>query len=147
MKSKTTRERPKRSSRFDITHLRQDPVLYSRALEEVLRIEAERSHPEFEVHFSIPFCTKFGERILITGSHEQLGNWVGDRALELQWTPGNIWRGSMTLREVPAFEYKYICIGCGNVRWEEGPNRKISEVSIELHGGKKVCRADDYWRS
>lgn len=147
MQSASSQAKPAKVSRFDLSSYMQDPDLYNRALEEVKRIEAERSKPEVEVRFSLPFSTKFGERILVTGNHEELGNWVGDQALELQWTTGNVWRGSMILQEVPKFEYKYICVGQTQTRWEEGANRKISEASLERHGSKRVYLAEDEWRS
>mmetsp|Transcript_5102 Transcript_5102/g.9480 ORF Transcript_5102/g.9480 Transcript_5102/m.9480 type:complete len:149 (-) Transcript_5102:23-469(-) len=138
---------PGKPSRFDLSTFKRDPVLYQRALEEVKRIEAERSRPEVEVRFALPFSTKFGERIVVTGNHEKLGNWIGAQAFELQWTTGNIWRGSLFLQEVPNFEYKYICVGPSTTRWEEGLNRRIAEASLERHGSKRIYQAEDEWRS
>jgi phosphoglucan,water dikinase len=125
----------------------QDPELYRRALEEVKRIEAARGKPEVEVRFSIPFSTKFGESVLVTGNHEKLGSWVGDKALELRWSEGNVWRGELFMQESPNFEYKYVCAGQTSVRWEEGPNRKIADASLERHGSKRIYIAEDEWRN
>lgn len=136
-----------KTSKFDMSRFRQDPALYYRALEEVKLLEVELSRPEVQVQFIVPFRTKFGERIVVTGDHAGLGHWDATQGLELQWHEGNIWRGTLNLKELPNFEYKYVCLGMDGARWEQGLNRKAAGTTIQKQGDKRVYLAEDEWRS
>ena len=81
------------------------------------------------------YNTKYGEKICISGSSQEFGNWNPYFALELEWNP-KCWRKYILLPR-KKIEYKYICICGDNVKWEGGANRNLGFTRL-----KKI----HYWR-
>ncbi|CAG9334122.1 unnamed protein product [Blepharisma stoltei] len=77
-----------------------------------------------DVHFHINYKTSFGESIWVCGNHEKIGNWNPQHAFKLEWSEGNIWKGTLPIEKdkVGTLEYKYICKKGNNLKWEFGPN-------------------------
>jgi hypothetical protein len=78
------------------------------------------------ITFSIPYETKFGEVLNISGSIPELGFWNPKFSKKLTWAEGNTWHTSVAVnpKEVP-FEYKYFISTDSetNPKWESCPNR------------------------
>lgn len=75
--SKTQQNQPKqpKCKKFDISDLRKDPELYQKILNEAIRIEKNNNKSSiFELNFQIKYESSFGEKVVITGGHEFLGN-------------------------------------------------------------------------
>lgn len=75
--------------------------------------------------FSVEYTTVFGEKIVIVGSSEEIGNWDPKRGFELTWESETLWKGVLTYKTLP-FEYKYVKVIEDNYTWENGFNRGFS---------------------
>jgi hypothetical protein len=95
------------------------------------------------LEFTIHYMASFGDNLYITGNSPALGNWNPTEGLQLQWTNDNIWTGSAEV-DSPELEYKYVCVGATETRWEGGPNHAISEHKSELSSEVSLVR--DLWR-
>lgn len=89
------------------------------------------------IKFEIKFDTKLGESLAIIGSLNELGQWKHNRALKMDWNPGNVWKCCMYLNNynnIIDFEYKFIILENGQIKfWEDGNNRKfIASLIIGL---------------
>ena len=104
---------------------------------------------EFEIKlikFEIKFDTKLGESLAVIGSLNELGLWKENRALKMEWNPGNIWKSCIYLNNynnIIDFEYKFIILENGQIKfWEDGNNRKfiVSLITglIEPHINNKI---------
>ena len=78
----------------------------------------------FQVFVSVKCETALGEEVLVTGSHESLGNWNVAAAAPLKWTPGHVWKLELELEApVEKLEYKAVLRQAnGGVVWEKGDN-------------------------
>jgi Starch binding domain len=131
----------------ELEQLKLDP-LYFKALEEVEKLEKQKKDMKrYEISFSIPYSTVFGEKMAVVGSHEALGNWTPSRAFEMHWTEGNVWKCNMEIDAGPQeIYYKYICINGSLVKWENSENRLIAFYQGEKVGNKVKINIQDYWR-
>ena len=81
------------------------------------------------IKFEIKFDTKLGESLAVIGSLNELGLWKNNRALKMDWNPGNVWKSCMFLNNynnIIDFEYKFIILENGHIKfWEDGANRKF----------------------
>ena len=104
---------------------------------------------EFEIKlikFEIKFDTKLGESLAVIGSLNELGLWKENRALKMEWNPGNVWKSCIYLNNynnIIDFEYKFIILENGHIKfWEDGNNRKfiVSLITglIEPHINNKI---------
>ena len=89
------------------------------------------------IKFEIKFDTKLGESLAIIGSLNELGQWKHNRALKMDWNPGNVWKCCMyfnNYNNIIDFEYKFIILENGQIKfWEDGNNRKfIASLIIGL---------------
>lgn len=69
-----------------------------RWLEDASYVLAVGEHGPYEAHLldlEVKTPIQFGERIMIVGSSEQLGNWDMQHGHELVWHEGHIWRGQV----------------------------------------------------
>ena len=62
---------------------------------------------DIPVEFKIPFQSIPGQRILVVGTW---CDWITQNGLQLTWTEGNIWKGTMTLHTGSNYEYKYVVV-------------------------------------
>jgi hypothetical protein len=95
------------------------------------------------LEFTIHYAASFGDSLYITGNSPALGNWNPKEGLQLEWTAEDIWTGSAEV-DSEELEYKYVCVGATETRWEGGPNHAISEHMSEL--SKEVSLVRDLWR-
>lgn len=99
------------------------------------------------VHFEIFHPEFYGATVQITGSAPALGVWNPLNALQLTWSEGDIWSGSLELEEASSpIEYKYITRFSAEpdseFKWQEG-NNIILEIPTEAQSLKVV----DDWMS
>jgi hypothetical protein len=62
---------------------------------------------DIPVEFKIPFQSIPGQRILVVGTW---CDWVTQKGLQLTWTEGNMWKGTMMLHTGSNYEYKYVVV-------------------------------------
>ena len=82
-----------------------------------------------KVTFQIEYATIFGEEIAISGSGDSLGNWDQNKVFKLEWTNGNIWKGSISLNEYNFrnFEFKFVLLSNNKIKtWENGGNNIVN---------------------
>ncbi|CAJ1380724.1 unnamed protein product [Effrenium voratum] len=90
--------------------------------------------PEGSVTFNVRADTSFGDRIVLVGSGDALGNWNPcDGGVELTTTEKDypVWK-SPTIKLGKGAEYKYVRLKCdGDAVWEfDGGNRQISAEDL-----------------
>jgi hypothetical protein len=120
------KEAAKRLSQDQLNEIKKNPELFQKLLDKAMRIEKEKTSAfTYELSFSINYETLFGERVVITGQPDFLGNWDPLKGLELEWTEGGTWKAKVLVGEgsMKDFEYKYVCIKKHEIRWENGNNR------------------------
>ncbi|MEZ4825589.1 MAG: carbohydrate-binding module family 20 domain-containing protein [Bacteroidia bacterium] len=92
--------------------------------------------------FVIHYHTQWGQRLFISGSSENLGEWDTSRAVPLNYMENGRWEWEGEF-EAP-FEYKYFILHepSGHISWEWGNNRTAGLP------GKGFGRIDylDFWR-
>jgi 4-alpha-glucanotransferase len=100
------------------------------------------------VHFSLPYRTTYGQRLVLCGSLPALGHWQLAQALPLHYDEATT-RWSATV-EVPAeattapLTYKYVLlIEGGGVVWEWGDNRTLSLPTTAA----EQLEVRDFWRA
>ena len=85
-----------------------------------------------KINFVIKFDTFIGQSISIIGSIDKLGNWDEYKALNMNWTEGNIWKANIEYNDNKGFEYKFIFMENGAIKkWEDGINRIFSFSQIK----------------
>ena len=85
-----------------------------------------------KINFEIKFDTFIGQSISIIGSIDKLGNWDEYKALNMNWTEGNIWKANIEYDDIKGFEYKFIFMENGAIKkWEDGINRIFSFSQIK----------------
>ena len=85
-----------------------------------------------KINFEIKFDTFIGQSISIIGSIDKLGNWDECKALNMNWTEGNIWKANIEYDDIKGFEYKFIFMENGAIKkWEDGINRIFSFSQIK----------------
>mmetsp|Transcript_15839 Transcript_15839/g.29016 ORF Transcript_15839/g.29016 Transcript_15839/m.29016 type:complete len:296 (-) Transcript_15839:668-1555(-) len=97
--------------------------------------------------FSIHYRANFGESIILVGSHPSVGDWNPDNGISLQWTEGDIWKGTVSFDILPMFEYKYLCGGPSEWRWEGGSNHSLSEQAVEVMPATSLVTIEDTWKA
>ena len=98
------------------------------------------------LHFSLPYRTTFGQRLVLAGSLPALGSWQLAEALPLTYDEATArWSGTLELPAAPAagFAYKYVLLlDGGGVVWEWGDNRPLA-----LPPGAAQVAVRDFWRA
>jgi len=125
-----------------------DPQEYHTALQQAIEADLRNAHlcgSEFELTFEVQYATSVrgkqpGEKIFVTGDLDFLGAWNPAAGLEMEWSPGHLWRLTVTLAEgaLPDFKYKYVCVKSNRTRWESGQNRQFSPALFTAVRGPKV---------
>lgn len=76
-----------------------------------------------------------GEDVRVVGDHEELGAWDASQGLELVWSPGHCWKGSVYVPADTQFLYKLVKAGPDGVcEWEEGDDRSLDLKSLPSDG-------------
>ncbi|KAK2464204.1 hypothetical protein APHAL10511_003661 [Amanita phalloides] len=70
--------------------------------------------------------TQWRENIFVTGNLNELGNWSPSNAVPLNANSYPTWSVTVNLPSNTAFQYKYIRIFNGAVKWESDPNRQAT---------------------
>ena len=95
------------------------------------------SQTETTVKFaiSVKYETKEGENVYILGDSDSFGNWKTNK-FKLNWTTGHIWRAVAKINstQIENIKYKFVVINNndGSKRWEDGPNRLLSNDPASL---------------
>ncbi|CAG9328141.1 unnamed protein product [Blepharisma stoltei] len=148
-RSQQNNAKSSKCKKFDISDLKKDPELYKRILEEAIRIEKNNNKSWiYELNFQIQYPTAFGEKLLIVGSQEFLGNWDIANGLELKWNPGSIWEASIPIAkgQMSDFEYKYVHMKGDDIVWEGGDNRVLKVSDGKPKGSSMIYNLQDKWQ-
>ena len=85
-----------------------------------------------KIFFEIKYDTLLGQNISIIGSIDKLGNWNENRALNMTWNEGNIWKTNFDYDNLTNFEYKFVFMENGYLKkWEDGINRIFSLAQLK----------------
>ena len=85
-----------------------------------------------KIFFEIKYDTLLGQNISIIGSIDKLGNWNENRALNMTWNEGNIWKTNFDYNNLTNFEYKFVFMENGYLKkWEDGINRIFSLAQLK----------------
>ena len=85
-----------------------------------------------KIFFEIKYDTFLGQNISIIGSIDKLGNWNENRALNMTWNEGNIWKTNFDFDNLTNFEYKFVFMENGYLKkWEDGINRIFSLAQLK----------------
>ena len=82
-----------------------------------------------KINFIINYISTFGEEVGILGSISILGNWESNRAMQLKWNNGHIWKGGLYVSKdtIKYFEFKFVIIQNNKIKkWEPGENNKFN---------------------
>lgn len=77
-----------------------------------------------EYEFSIHYETQFGEKIVLVGESEELGQWDVNKGIKLNWNPDHFWTIKVPVSTIP-IEYKYVCLSSEQSIWEKGKNHLL----------------------
>lgn len=135
-----------KTSKFDLSELKKHP-LFPAAWEAVIAIERERAKKNYEITFNVEYPTMFGEVVVVVGNRQFLGNWDTELGIELEWSPGHLWRRTVHLSDnLLTFEYKYACVGNNQAKWERGANRAVSTREGTTDAKKIAITRLDTWQ-
>ena len=101
------------------------------------------------LHFSLPYRTEYGQRLVLCGSLPQLGQWELADALPLRYDEASTrWSTDLTLTAAQVangLTYKYVLlIEGGGVVWEWGDNRTLRLPAAAAYQRVEVR---DFWRA
>ena len=80
--------------------------------------------------FRLRYDSRWGEELFLTGNIPELGKWNPNKAVPMEYVGPGIWSVSVETHgraSLPTMEYKYFIRENGQIRWEDGPNRILSE--------------------
>lgn len=75
--------------------------------------------------------TMWGENVLVSGDLPELGNWEPTLALPLDGSAWPDWHTRVVLPLGTNFEFKLLFANAGEMRWEDGPNRRLTALAGE----------------
>ncbi|RYY13330.1 MAG: hypothetical protein EOO36_16020, partial [Cytophagaceae bacterium] len=80
------------------------------------------------VHFSLPYRTTYGQRLVLCGSLPALGHWQLAQALPLHYDEATTrWSAEIEVPAAAPITYKYVLLfESGGVVWEWGDNRTLA---------------------
>ncbi|OMJ78123.1 hypothetical protein SteCoe_22141 [Stentor coeruleus] len=143
-------QKSQRNSMFDISELRNRPDILKRLLDVAIQIEKEKiTSYTYEFNFNITYHTLYGERVVITGEPDFLGNWDPLKGLELEWSPGDVWKVNILIAEgiIKDFEYKYVCVKSNCLIWEAGVNRTFKMDDGVKQNSNISFKKEDCWQT
>ena len=80
--------------------------------------------------FRLRYDSRWGEELFLTGNSDELGKWNPNKAVPMEYVGPGIWSVSVETHgraSIQTTEYKYFIRENGQIRWEDGPNRILSE--------------------
>jgi len=104
---------------------RSDAFIVARAEERAA--EEEYAETTTVLDFTINHHVPYEHSVWIVGSVRELGDWDPKKGIPLEWSEGDIWRTSISMKrhEVSKLEYKYLSKFADTVIWESGKNHNI----------------------
>ena len=102
-----------------------DADMISRA--ETLAFEEEHEKAITTIEFRIQRRVQFGQGVMLVGSVRELGSWDIARGITLDWSEGDLWTGTVSVKraDVGRLEYKYIVKSDSGAEWEAGGNHNV----------------------
>lgn len=97
------------------------------------------------IRFQVHYQTCLGQELLIGGSHQALGRWDSERAIQMMWTPGDIWLAEVELPAGSVCFYKYLLADGNSMEWQKGANHVLALPTEEHHVADRVYEATDLW--
>jgi 4-alpha-glucanotransferase len=94
------------------------------------RLKAKSDEEKGNVVLAVPeFLVPQGQKLLVSGNQQVLGNWQVDAALPLTQTGNYSWQARVGKLTLP-LEFKFILRDeeTGETRWETGENRRLENV-------------------
>jgi hypothetical protein len=90
-------------------------------------VDSEHEDCVTTLTFTIKLHVEYGQCVFVVGSVRELGNWDPDQAIALQWSEGDVWTGSATVKrsQLSRIEYKYFVRSGSEAKWEAGGNHNI----------------------
>ncbi len=103
------------------------------------------------IQFRIHYQTQWGERLAITGSSEELGNWDRPNSLALTYQGEGFWGATLEISRLqPSLSYKYLLIdeNSGQVVEEWGQSRTLelpmdAEAFLAVQDAWRMIRHDE----
>ena len=95
--------------------------------------------------FRLRYNSRWEEELFLSGNTDELGCWDPNKAVKMDYVGPGIWSASVetqcfaspknkkpkletqSIASLPTVEYKYFVRANGQIRWEEGYNRKLAE--------------------
>eukprot|EP00884_Botryococcus_braunii_P010877 jgi/Botrbrau1/19791/Bobra.0124s0039.1 len=95
--------------------------------------------PVVDVQFWLGYHTEFGQSIRVVGSDPALGEWRLEKAAQMSWSEGDMWKASVKLQGGQVYEYKYALVNSQGqpVNWQKGNNSvlalKVDDSDINVY--------------
>jgi len=107
----------------------------------VARVRAQSTAP---VRISVQRETKPGERVVVLGNVDALGNWDMGKAFRLKWTDGHVWCQTCEVPIDEEVEFKIVELkeDDGTMTWEGGENRSFKALGAD-HSLEVMCEWDE----
>ena len=80
--------------------------------------------------FRLRYDSRWGEELFLTGNSTELGKWNPNKAVPMEYVGPGIWSVCVETQRATSLqtaEYKYFIRENDQIRWEDGPNRILSE--------------------
>ena len=106
--------------------------------------EVSAGKKEILVRFSIQYCTRNGQSLVLIGDHPRLGKWRSSQAVRMTWSNGHLWTAEVELPCREMYFYKYAVVENGNVCWQQGSNRLLTIPEFSGVRGPLI-EAHDKW--
>ena len=88
---------------------------------------AEGGYKEQIVRFEVRHGCAHGDAVLVSGSAGPLGSWDPERALPLEWSEGDVWRGDARLPPGEEFHFKLLLRRRdGGLEWPPGDDCELT---------------------
>lgn len=100
--------------------------------------------PTARVKFRIAVHINYGSTIRVIGGHPLLGSWITDKALEMEWSPGDVWTAEADLPVGGIYEYKYVLVNSKGhpYQWQQG-NNAVLAITPKDQG--TLVEVHDFW--
>ncbi|MES2731292.1 MAG: 4-alpha-glucanotransferase [Bacteroidota bacterium] len=99
-----------------------------------------------KISFQIDYRTHWGQRLFISGSIPELGNWDTNQAQAMTFLSGGMWKLVLEVQQLPAsgFQYNYFVKeeSSQHIEWEKGNRRNFRPAPLP----KQHLIALDSWR-
>lgn len=70
---------------------------------------------------------------MVVGNAPEMGEWDHQYGVKLEWHPGHVWKGSVSVADSAIIQYKFVKVleDLAHAEWEEGDDRtaNLNEIS------------------